>query len=147
MATMRAEFYLPQSYNCACDTARTDAVYLKGIMKTLATLFAVLITASAPVFAGPCVALDYQEMKDMSTDELLKEACSARSELSRALDETISNLDSIGGRLTFPNAQENFDQCNGQITRIDRVLTSKGMSKEQIIAACRDKKAEAQSQK
>lgn len=115
-------------------------------MKTIAPLFAVLLAASVPAFAGPCVALDYQEMKDMSAEDLLKEACNARSELGRALDETISNLDSSGGRLTFPNAQENFDQCNGQITRIDRVLASKGMSTDQIKAACQAKKAETQRQ-
>lgn len=75
-------------------------------------------------------------MKDMITEELLKQACAARLAGSQSMDEKIKNLDAGAGRLPFPNAQQNFDQCVGQIERIDRVLASKGMEKNAVIAAC-----------
>lgn len=109
-------------------------------MIKIATALALLCAVAAPAIAGPCVALDYQEMKDMSADELLNEACNARLALGRSLDETITNLGARDGAPTFPNAQESFDQCAGQITRIDRVLASKGLTKEAVIEACQKKK-------
>lgn len=105
-------------------------------MKNIALALVLLSAVSAPALAGSCVVLEYQEMKDMSTEELLKQACAARMAGSQSMDEKIKNLDAGAGRLPFPNAQQNFDQCVGQIDRIDRVLAAKGMSKEAVIAAC-----------
>jgi hypothetical protein len=100
-----------------------------------------LAALAAPAFAGRCVALDYQEMKDMSADQLLDEACKARVSGAQSYDEKKLNLDARGGRQPFPNAQENFDQCIGQISRIDRVLESKGLTKEKVIDVCQARKA------
>lgn len=116
-------------------------------MKKLLPAFVILSAFAAPSFAGPCVALDYQEMKDMPVEELLNEACKARAAMGSSYDEIEINLGAPIGRKPFPNAQENFDQCNGQSTRIDRVLVTKGMSNDQIAAACRAKRTEAQRQK
>lgn len=108
--------------------------YLGCLMKKLALLFAVLATA-APAFAGPCVALDYQEMKDMSADELVKEHCKVVKSQLASMDEVVSNLGS-GADKPFPTASDNFDQCTGQLTRIERVLASKGITKELLKDAC-----------
>ena len=111
-------------------------------MKTIAPLFAVLLAASAPVFAGPCVALDYQEMKDMSTEDLIKEACNVRWSISQNLKDEINNIGSNPGAAPSPNASDNFQQCMGQAGRIERVLESKGMSKASVSEICEAKNAE-----
>jgi hypothetical protein len=102
-----------------------------------------LAALAAPAFAGPCVALDYQEMKDMPADELVKEACKARAALDQNYNENELNLNTRSGPKPFPNAQDNFDMCAGQITRIDRVLESKGMRKDSVNAACKTEKVGA----
>jgi hypothetical protein len=94
------------------------------------------ILLSIPALAGTCVALDYQEMKDMSTVDVTVEACKARKAAGEYLDQTIEN---IGGRgpKPYPNAQADFDQCMGQVTRIERVLESKGVPKESVPELCK----------
>lgn len=111
-------------------------------MKKLIPVFAVLCTLAAPALAGPCVALDYQEMKDMSADELIKEACNVRWSISQNLKDEINNVGSDPGRAPSPNASDNFQQCMGQAGRIERVLESKGMSKTAVSEICEAKNAE-----
>lgn len=79
----------------------------------------------APTFAGPCVALEYQEMKDMSADELVREACKARDINNDNSKQAIENLGSA--RKPFPDAEDNQTQCNGQIDRMLRIIKSKGV--------------------
>lgn len=109
--------------------------YARCLMKKLALIFSVLATA-APAFAGPCVALDYQEMKDMSADELTKALCMSSEARRTNMDQVMTNLDSGSGPKPFPLAQDNFDQCSGQIERIERVLNAKGITKELLKDAC-----------
>ena len=90
---------------------------------------------SVPVMAGTCVALDYQEMKDMSADELTVEVCKAHASANESLSEGIENLGRRGPK-PYPNADTEFEQCMGQITRIERVLESKGVLKASIQALC-----------
>ena len=102
-------------------------------MKAICVAFLMGCTA-LPAAAGPCVALDYQEMKDMSAEELIAERCKAGAALVEAFDEGIQNIGR--GPKSFPNAQENFDECTGQIARMDRVLASKGVTKDSVVATC-----------
>lgn len=106
-------------------------------MKIQLAALPLLAALAAPALAGPCVALDYQEMKDMSADDLVKEACSARHELEQNFKENEMNLETRSAQKPFPSAHDNFDICAGQITRIDRVLESKGVHKDAINAACK----------
>jgi hypothetical protein len=101
-------------------------------MKTLAPLFAVLLAASAPAFAGPCVALDYQEMKDMSADELAKEACKANKASSDSFDESIK-YPSLSAASS--EAMRDSEQCSGQVDRMLRILKSKGIT-EKLYVIC-----------
>lgn len=105
-------------------------------MKKLLVALAAAGALTSPAFAGPCVALDYQEMKDMPTDELAKEFCKAGDERSTNMDEVLSNLRVTNGPKPFPTASDNFDQCDGQMTRIQRVLQSKGMDKQKVDDFC-----------
>jgi len=107
-----------------------------------ALLLVSLLTTTLPALAGPCAALDYQEMKDMSAEQLTKVACDYREKMSESMDESMSNLNVSRGARPFPNANENFDQCSGQIDRVDRVLESKGMSKDVIMQTCRGQAAD-----
>jgi hypothetical protein len=94
------------------------------------------ILLSMPALAGTCVALDYQEMKDMSAEEVTMEACKVQKAAGEYLEQTIEN---IGGRgpKPYPNAQADFDQCMGQATRIERVLESKGVPKASLPELCK----------
>ena len=95
-------------------------------MKHLA--LALLIGVScAPAFAGSCVALEYQEMKDMSASDLLEEACRANAASDLRFNESMLNYSARRGREPFPNAQKDLAECNGQIDRMMRVLKTKGV--------------------
>lgn len=108
----------------------------KLIVRKHIIVLAALASLAVPAFAGPCVALDYQEMKDMSADQLAKEYCKLNDVLSENMDQTMANLDTRYGPKPYPNAQDNFDQCHGQIERVERVLESKGMQRESAIKVC-----------
>lgn len=101
-------------------------------MKIQFVALSLLAALAAPALAGPCVSLDYQEMKDMSVDELVKEACKtneistqnlhdsiAAPSLSRAADEAIRDQ----------------EQCSGQVDRMLRILKSKGVT-EKLYKLC-----------
>lgn len=95
-------------------------------MKHLA--LALLIAAGcAPALAGSCVALEYQEMKDMSASDLLVEACRANAASDLRFNESMLNRSYRPGREPFPNAQKGLEECNGQIDRMMRVLKTKGV--------------------
>ena len=96
---------------------------------------ALLCAIAAPAIAGPCVALDYQEMKDMSVNGLAKEACKARAINENNSQQVLANLDATRVSEPFPDAQTNRGQCNGQIDRMVRVLASKGVT-EKLYALC-----------
>lgn len=101
-------------------------------MKTIAPLFAVLLAASAPAFAGPCVALDYQEMKDMPVNDLVAEACKANKAGSESFEESIK-YPSLSKAST--EAMREHEQCSGQVDRMLRILKSKGIT-EKLYALC-----------
>ena len=105
-------------------------------MKTVISAIALSCALSTPAHAGPCAALDYQEMKDMSTDELAKAYCKASESRMASMDDVLANLRASDGPKPFPNAHDNFDQCTGQLERIERVLPSKGIGKEGMKTLC-----------
>jgi len=105
-------------------------------MKIIPSALILSCALSAPAFAGPCVALDYQEMKDMSADELAKAYCRASESRMASMDDVLANLRASDGRKPFPNAHDNFDQCTGQLERIERVLPTKGIGKEAMKTLC-----------
>lgn len=102
-------------------------------MKHLSLALALIVGAAcAPAFAGPCVALDYQEMKDMSPDELVKEACKANATASANFDYSLAtpSLSSAS-----QEAMRDHEQCSGQVDRIRRLLKSKGVA-EKLYELC-----------
>jgi len=101
-------------------------------MVKITAALALFCAIAAPAFAGPCVALDYQEMKDMTVDELATAVCKAREARRQSLDDAIATRDERNASSTH----DNFDQCTGQIERVERVLTSKGVSKDAMKALC-----------
>ena len=110
------------------------------IMKKLLPAFIILIVLNAPAFAGPCVALDYQEMKDMSINELVKETCSAEANNDGNDRQVLANLDATRVAKPFPNAEQNREQCAGQIDRMLRILKSRGIS-EKLYKLCKQQAA------
>jgi hypothetical protein len=109
-------------------------------MKKLAPVFAILCTLSAPALAGPCVALEYQEMKDMSVNDLVKEACKANATGKRNFDDSIANP-SISA--AAQEAMRDYEQCSGQIDRMLRILKSRGIT-EKLYVMC-DQQAAGQA--
>jgi hypothetical protein len=101
--------------------------YSGCIMKKLIPVFALLCAFSAPAFAGPCVALDYQEMKDMSVNELVKEACKANANWSRSFDDAIA---SPSLSRAAQESTRDYEQCSGQIDRMVRILNSRGVTEK-----------------
>jgi hypothetical protein len=95
-----------------------------------------LLTNSA--IAGSCVPLDYQEMKDMSPADLIRESCAARKAANLAFQAGVDNI----GRHGSSDVQASFDQCIGQVRRIDRVLETKGVEKSSLSESCRRLDAE-----
>ena len=107
--------------------------------KHLFTL-AVLAVLSAPVFAGPCVALDYQEMKDMSVNDLVMAACKANGANENNFNQSMLNIETRRGPKPFPDAERDYDVCQGQIDRMTRVLNSKGVA-EKLPVLCKQQAA------
>ncbi|AWL04255.1 hypothetical protein ACFOHT_10000 [Massilia oculi] len=103
---------------------------------------AALSAISSATFASPCVALDYQEMKDMSVEELALEACKASASAVSSFEKNMENLGRRGPK-PYPDAQADFDQCMGQSARMERVLAAKGVPKEKIPAVCEQARATA----
>lgn len=101
------------------------------------TLFVLAMCAAAQASAGPCVTLDYQEMKDMSTEELIAEACKANQISIENFDKGLANLSGRHGP-EYPNTKENFQQCQGEVDRMLRVLRAKGMQ-EKIVNLCKQR--------
>jgi hypothetical protein len=111
--------------------------YSGCIMMKLIPVFAVLCALSAPAFAGPCVALEYQEMKDMSANDLVTEACKSNKTGTSRFDESI----------TYPSTSEaaqeairDYQQCSGQVDRMLRILKSKGVA-EKLYLMCEQQAA------
>lgn len=103
-------------------------------MKTyvLALSFA---TASLQATAG-CVALDYQEMKDMKPDELLDAWCEVRLAVNKNMTESIAALGDRNPDSEGVARQNAFDQCFGQAKRIERILETKGIAKKDLLGIC-----------
>ena len=88
-----------------------------------------------PAFAG-CVALDYQEMKDMKTDDLIAEWCTVRKTVNANYDAGVAAMGSRQRQSEKAASQDEFDQCIGQAKRIARVLESKGVPTKGLIEKC-----------
>jgi hypothetical protein len=98
-------------------------------------VLAALAVLAAPAFATPCVALEYQEMKDMSVNDLVVEACKDNDKNELNFKSYLLNIESSRGPKPFPDADKDYDVCKGQIERIVRVLNSKGIT-EKLPALC-----------
>lgn len=83
-----------------------------------------------------CVALDYQEMKDMKADDLVNEWCEVRLALGKNMDESIEGIGHRSSDSAKAARQNEFDQCMGQSSRIARVLESKGIPKQDLLKMC-----------
>lgn len=103
-------------------------------LKTL--LLALCVTAS-PVTFAQCAALDYQEMKEMSAEELTREYCNYHREAAKAVDASISSY-LHNSKAASQNEQNVSEQCWGQRDRIGRVLKQKGIEpSKELWAKCR----------
>lgn len=99
-------------------------------MKLLAAIafVAAISTASFGARAEACAALDYEEMKDMSTQELTRTYCSYHEEWQDKLMFSIAHRDEQ--YLGFANA------CKGQVQRVERILKKREDGKQAIMDKC-----------
>lgn len=99
-------------------------------MKLLAAIAwaAAMSTASFGAMAETCVALDYEEMKDMSTPELTKTYCSYHAEWQ-------DNLESYLMR-KGKDSEELAHACEGQVKRVGRTLKKREDGKQAIMDRC-----------
>lgn len=96
-----------------------------------------LSVGSFSAFGAACVALDYEEMKDMSADELAAQWCGnikTENELTRGIFDV-----TMGGRGNADELRAEADKCRGQERRIERLVLQKdsNRTKEVLLAACR----------
>lgn len=124
---------------------------MNNALKTLALLFCLPLSNLA--WGGTCVALDYQEMKDISKEDLTKEYCKASSTMKlNTLGAKAATLMADVQRKTGEiraakdNEAENEkyiaenSQCEAQIERMKRVLTQKGVEDFDLKILCPSKK-------
>jgi hypothetical protein len=95
-------------------------------MKTILFLCSAIFLAPT-AFAGPCVALDYQEMKDMSVNDLVKEAC--KTNLTATENFSLS-LKYPSTSAAAREASRDNEQCSGQVDRMMRILETKGVTEK-----------------
>ena len=100
-------------------------------LRSLAQALIVLLTGcttSVAALAVPCTVLQYEEMKDMSAQELTKEYCSA---IRTADENTSSALDMMLAKhrdeAAVQLASTQGDECRNQASRIARALQRKGI--------------------
>jgi hypothetical protein len=86
-----------------------------------------------------CVALDYQEMKDMKADELVEAWCDVRHALNQNVTDSIDALSRKRPASDAATSQDQFDQCMGQAKRIERVLGTKGIAQKDLLGKCKAK--------
>lgn len=120
------------SYTCACEPARDDAGPGERIVKTLLLALAIAGAAVRPALAEPCVVLEYQEMKDMSADDIVKEACKTNTIKQTNFDHWTASSSRLN---LYPEAERDHDQCKGQLDRIRRVMQAKGIT-EKLYVLC-----------
>jgi hypothetical protein len=123
-------------------------------------ILGLVLTTSFPVFSAEnCVALDYQEMKEMKTEDLTKQYCSIHSnvrfyntlgQFNSKMGEMKSQLADVSvGIAKLRNEREasksNADsvaaynieeQCKSQRDRIGRVLAQKGVDEAALQITC-----------
>jgi hypothetical protein len=93
---------------------------------SLPALIAVLAAASS-VSAEPCAVLQYEEMKDMSVEELSGAYCNNIHTKHKNARESIDILMSRGGDMTAAEVlKSDSARCSNEGDRIIRVLVSKG---------------------
>ncbi len=98
---------------------------------------ALLIGTTLPAIAGSCVALDYQEIKEMAEEDLQKELC----KVTVSIDANFKDL--LGPLGTRPGDHQRLvgliENCVSQRDRITRVLAQKGVKVTSEYAACKAK--------
>ena len=87
--------------------------------------------------ASSCANLDYQEIKDMSTADLVAESCEIGLAIRKNLDAGIAALSGTSQPAAREIRQTNFDHCVAQSRRVDRALEAKGVAKDTTRAICR----------
>ena len=91
---------------------------------------ALVLTFSAS--AAPCPALQYEELKDMSPEELSKEFCAMEGNAAKSWGDVLDMRRGAGMRGDVDEAaaqalDSEGDQCHNQAERIKRVLSRKGV--------------------
>ncbi len=96
---------------------------------------ALVICNPLPAVAGSCVALDYEEMKEMTVEDLRKEMCKAlTSEVENVV--AIIEMELSSTSLLYNTLEKMADDCSSQRDRIVRVLVQKGVEVTQTQEAC-----------
>jgi len=93
---------------------------------------AMALAVSFSVAAAPCPALQYEELKDMSAEELTKEFCAAEANAGESYSKSLDMVLKAGTRGQVDEAAQQAldaegDQCRNQAERIKRVLGRKGV--------------------
>lgn len=110
-------------------------------MKIIFTI-AITLASITPAFAGACVALDYQEMKDMSAEDLSAQTCKYRSAMNAAFSEAIADIGRPRGAPANTTADETRAECSGQLERMARVLKMREITEDDVQRHCTAKEAE-----
>lgn len=113
-------------------------------LKTKTFIFATVASSCSLALAGPCASLSYDELQDMTVQELTQEACTARSNASQSRAEAFNKVmsryaaDPEGADL----AEKEADRCDNELKRILRVLGKKGVDTTAIdyAALCKPQK-------
>jgi hypothetical protein len=107
-------------------------------MKLIHTIAATAayILFSAHAYAA-CASLDYQELKEMSTEELKSAYCKASKDASKALQASIDTLsgsfsDSGSSDISYNQLSDSADQCTAQKERIGRLLTKRDIQLKEL---------------
>jgi hypothetical protein len=98
---------------------------------TLAMCAAAMLAAFS-ARAAPCAVLQYEEMKDMSAEELTKEYCKAKStaseNLSNSIDKGFERHQTTEDEAAIRMLDKETTQCTNESERVSRVLARKGVT-------------------
>lgn len=90
--------------------------------------------------AAPCAALDYQELKEMSLNDVVTEACKARKSAQDLFQESLSGLGDRFRPASSNSAESESGRCTAQVERLERMIKVRGVD-DNLFALCERQRA------